>query len=192
VLAISIAVLPAQADEADAGPREDAVTAKVPLLLNYEQNVRDLEFDFLDLILVEGYSYDRDGKRKKVEVLDVPFASVYKSKQYSDEESSKTFVHVPFVTIAKSRKTAEEQSFKLLDVPFASLIKTESDSDGNFDRRLITVPILGPLFRHKMEGDKETVRFLFFKHSRTHVQSDEVDEPKRPPRRSNINPRPAR
>jgi hypothetical protein len=172
---------------AESDESENSVDAGIPLLLEYERDDDSKEVEILDLGIIEGYRYERHGDHKEVEILDLPLAAVLKAERNEEGETGFRFIHVPFITVAERDLGKHGNSFKLLDVPFFSLVKTENDDDGDFDRQLIDLPILGPLFRHKRVGDKETTRFLFFKHSRT-SNDDESDEPRRTPRRSNAHP----
>jgi len=172
---------------AESDKSEESVEASIPLLVDYERDDDSKEIEVLDLGIVEGYRYERDGDHKEVEILDLPLAAVLKAERNEDGETGFRFIHVPFVTVAERKLGDESNSFELLDVPFFSLVKTRNDDDGDFDRQLIDLPILGPLFRHKRVGDKETTRFLFFKHSRK-SRDVESDELRRAPRQSNAHP----
>ena len=98
--------------------------------------------------------YDRDGDKERQKVLYVPGASV-----------------------VKSRSDADESKVAVLDVPFFTLAESEHRENGEFDNKAIDIPIFGPLFRHRREGNKEKVRFLFFSHTRT-VDPDEYGQPR--------------
>lgn len=179
-LAIGICLTPAIAD--------DEVEANLPPIIEYERDDDSKEIEILDLGIIEGYRYERHGDHKELEILDLPLAAVLKAERNEDGETGFRFLHVPFVTVAERDLDDDSNSFRLVDVPFFSLVKTRNDDDGDFDRQLIDLPILGPLFRHKREGDRETTRFLFFKHSRTVNEADKSDEARRKPRRSNAHP----
>lgn len=172
---------------ADDEKNTDSTETNLPPVLEYERNDDAKEVEILDLGIVEGYRYERKGDHQEVEVLDIPFAAVLKAERNEEGETGYRFLHVPFVTVAERNLGDDSNSFRLLDVPFFSLVKTKNDDDGDFDRQVIDLPILGPLFRHKRQGDKETTRFLFFKHSWT-SDRDDADEPQRAPRRSNAHP----
>lgn len=88
--------------------------------------------------------YDREGEDSKVKVLHAPFVAVYKSEV--DEGEQKT---------------------EFVDVPFFKLAQSKSNDEGEFDNKFIKLPIVGSLFRHKRQGDKEKIRFLIFSHTRT-------------------------
>jgi hypothetical protein len=190
IVAASLCLSPAAlAEEPAEAPSSDSVDTNVPGIVKYERDADRKEVEVIDLPFIEGYDYERDGERRDVEVLDVPFASVLKAHRDGEDDSSFKFIHVPFVTVAKGERDEDGQSFALLDVPFVSLVKTESDADGNFDRRAVSLPILGSLFRHSREGDKETARFLFFKHSwKNEVSGDEDTEAPSKHKRSNAHP----
>jgi len=180
-LSLGIFLTGAMADE------EKSVETDIPLLLEYEADEDSKEVEILDLGIVEGYRYERHGDHKEVEILDIPFGAVLKAERNEDGETGYRFLHVPFVTVAERDLDEDSNSFRLLDVPFFSLVKTRNDDDGDFDRQVVDLPLLGPLFRHKRVGNKQTTRILFFKHSWT-SDKEESDEPRRQPRRSNAHP----
>ena len=179
-LALGICLTPAIAD--------DEVKTNLPPIVEYESDDDSKEVEVLDLGIVEGYRYERHDGHREVEFLDLPLATVLKAERNEEGETGYRFIHVPFVTVAERNLNDDSNSFRLVDVPFFSLVKTRNDDDGDFDRQVIDLPLLGPLFRHKREGDKETTRILFFKHSRTVDLDAEPEEPLPARRRSNANP----
>ncbi len=183
-LALGICLTSARAEDND----PDASVKPDSSAIDDQDTIDDSkEVEILDLGIVEGYRYQRHHGHQHVEVLDIPFGAVLKAKRNEDGETGYRFLHVPFVTVAERDLDDDSNSFRLLDVPFFSLVKTRNDDDGDFDRQVIDLPLLGPLFRHKRVGDKQTTRFLFLKHSWT-ANDAETEEPRPAPRRSNAHP----
>jgi hypothetical protein len=163
----------------------DESKTKIPPLVCHERDGDSEKWEILDLAIVEGYTYERKGGHKEVEVLDLPFAKVLEAERNEDGETGFRFIHVPFVTVAERDLDDDVNSFRLVDVPFFQLVETENDDNGDFDRQVLDIPIFGPLIRHKREGERESARFLFFKRS-WNVDADKspAERPDRP-RRSN-------
>jgi hypothetical protein len=183
-LAVGVYLTPAIADD------EADTKTNLPPIVEHERSDDSSETEILDLGIVEGYRHERNDGHHEVEILDIPFGAVLKAERDKDGETGYRFIHVPFVTVAERKLHDDSNSFRLVDVPFFSLVKTHNDDDGDFDRQVLDIPIFGPLIRHKRQGDKETARFLFFKHSWTAASEDDKDsdEPRRKPRRSNAHP----
>ncbi len=113
-------------------------------LVNYRKSDEKTKVKVLDAVVAQGFTHSREGAKSRTEVLDVPFAS-----------------------LAKVRKDGKGGSkVKLVNLPLFSLVETETHADGRFDRKFAKLPIVGSLYRHKRTEDKETVRFLFFKHTK--------------------------
>lgn len=81
------------------------------------------------------------------------------------DDSKLRVLHVPFVTVFRSKKNEDRQKVEVVDIPFFKLASTESEANGEFDNKFLKVPIFGSLFRHKRQGDREKIRFLFFSHT---------------------------
>ena len=93
-----------------------------------------------------------------------------------DEERQK-ILYVPGASVVKSRSDADESKVEVLDIPFFTLAESEHRENGEFDNKAVDIPIFGPLFRHRREGNKEKIRFLFFSHTRS-VDPEEYGKPK--------------
>ena len=123
---------------------------------------------------------DTDDQYVSTEHLDDPFGD--NSQDYTEsharifplvkydregEDTSMKILHAPLVTVFKAKKNENEHKVEIVDVPFFTLAQTKSRKNGEFANKFLKLPILGSLFHHKRQGDREKIRFLIFSHTRT-------------------------
>ncbi|MFP6596207.1 MAG: hypothetical protein VCC01_02015 [Candidatus Hydrogenedentota bacterium] len=65
-------------------------------------------------------------------------------------------------------------------IVFFTLAQSKSKKNGEFDNKFLKLPIVGSLFRHKRQSNKEKIRFLIFSHTRTVDPEEYGNEANRP------------
>lgn len=108
----------------------------------------------LNVPLVEGFHYDRNGGEANTTILDVPFATLYKGRFSDNGASDWKLLDVPFATLAKGDSSSGKGgkggsgSLTLLDVPLACLYNQESNADRT-RIKVLDLPLIGPLLGYR-------------------------------------------
>ncbi|HIA48257.1 MAG TPA: hypothetical protein EYN96_09905, partial [Candidatus Hydrogenedentes bacterium] len=137
---VSTLLLPARADSTN-DPVDEYVSTE-----NIDHPFGDPEDDYTEshIRVFPLVKHDRKGKEGDLKVL-----------------------HAPLVTVFEANRDEDEHKVELVYIPFFTLAQSKSKKNGEFDNKFLKLPIVGSLFRHKRQGNKEKIRFLIFSHTRT-------------------------
>lgn len=97
----------------------------------------------------------------KVQVLDLPVFSLLDFRRRDPDYSRVELLDVLVITGFESRRTKDRRSIKVLDLPFFTLFEKKSRGDVRSDTKFVDLPLLGSLYRHRVDEDEREVKVLF-------------------------------
>ncbi len=97
----------------------------------------------------------------KVQVLDLPVFSLLDFRRRDPDYSRVELLDVLVFTGFESRRSKDRRSIKVLDTPFFTLFEKKSRGDVRSDTKFVDLPLLGSLYRHRVDQNEREVRVLF-------------------------------